>query len=153
NPARPPWKAKRSRRAGRSTPPGEHRPVLLDEVLDALRPSPGAVVVDCTLGWAGHAVELLRRVGPEGRLIGLDLDAENLPRARERLAAVGHLFSIHHGNFAGLPTVLAVDGVAAVDGLLADLGMSSLQVDDPERGFSYARDGPLDMRMDRSRGR
>jgi 16S rRNA (cytosine1402-N4)-methyltransferase len=153
NPARPPWKAKRSRRAGRSTPPGEHRPVLLDEVLDALRPSPGAVVVDCTLGWAGHAVELLRRVGPEGRLIGLDLDAENLPRARERLAAVGHPFSIHHGNFAGLPTVLAVEGVAAVDGLLADLGMSSLQVDDPERGFSYARDGPLDMRMDRSRGR
>jgi 16S rRNA (cytosine1402-N4)-methyltransferase len=148
-----PGKGKRSRRAGRSTPPGEHRPVLLDEVLDALRPSPGAVVVDCTLGWAGHAVELLRRVGPTGRLIGMDLDGENLPRARERLTAVGHPFSVHHGNFAGLLAVLAAEGVASVDCLLADLGMSSMQVDDPERGFSYARDGTLDMRMDRTRGR
>jgi 16S rRNA (cytosine1402-N4)-methyltransferase len=122
-------------------------------VLDALQPRSGLVVVDCTLGWAGHAVELLRRIGPRGRLIGLDLDAENLPRARERLTAVGHPFSAQHSNFAGLPAVLAAEGVAAVDGVLADLGMSSLQVDDPERGFSYVRDGPLDMRMDRSRGR
>jgi 16S rRNA (cytosine1402-N4)-methyltransferase len=140
-------------RGKRSTPPGEHRPVLLDEVLSALDPSPGDVVVDCTTGWAGHSMELLRRVGPTGRLIGLDLDPENLPRARERLAALGLPFSLHHSNFAALPTVLAAEGVAAVDGLLADLGMSSMQVDDPARGFSYVRDGPLDMRMDRSRGR
>ncbi len=153
NSASPSGKGNRARRTHRSTPPGAHRPVLLDEVLEALRPGPGAVVVDCTLGWAGHAVELLRRVGPTGRLIGLDLDAENLPRARERLAAVGPPFSVHHGNFAGLPTVLAAEEITAVDGLLADLGMSSMQVDDPERGFSYVRDGPLDMRMDRSRGR
>jgi 16S rRNA (cytosine1402-N4)-methyltransferase len=137
----------------RSTPPGEHRPVLLDEVLAALDPSPGAVIVDCTVGWAGHSVELLRRAGPTGRVIGLDLDADNLPRARERLEAVGFPFSLHHANFAALPSVLAAEGVEAVDCLLADLGMSSMQVDDAERGFSYVRDGPLDMRMDRSRGR
>lgn len=137
----------------RSTPAGEHRPVLLDSVVDVLAPWPGAVVVDGTVGWAGHAVELLRRIGPAGRLIGVDLDPENLPRARERLEAVGFPFTLHHGNFAGLPGILAAEGLSAVDLFLADLGMSSMQVDDPERGFSYVRDGPLDMRMDRSRGR
>ena len=140
-------------RGQRSTPPGEHRPVLLDEVLAALAPAPGGVFVDCTVGWAGHSVELLRRVGPSGRLIGLDLDPDNLPRARERLEAVGFPFGLHHGNFAGLPAVLAAEGVTAADGVLADLGMSSMQVDDRGRGFSFMRDGPLDMRMDRTRGR
>jgi 16S rRNA (cytosine1402-N4)-methyltransferase len=137
----------------RSTPPGEHRPVLLDEVLAVLAPAPGAIVVDCTTGWAGHAVELLRRAGPGGRLVGLDLDPENLPRARERLEAAGLPFSLHHANFAGLPAVLAAEGLAGADAILADLGMSSMQVDDADRGFSYSRDGPLDMRMDRTRGR
>ncbi len=141
------------RRPYRSTPPGEHRPVLQEAVLDALGPRPGQVVVDCTVGRAGHSVELLRRVGPDGLLIGLDLDAENLPGARERLEAVGHPFRLHHANFAALPIVLAAEGLTTVDAVLADLGMSSMQVDDPERGFSYSRDGALDMRMDRSRGR
>jgi 16S rRNA (cytosine1402-N4)-methyltransferase len=137
----------------RSTPSGEHRPVLLDEVLAVLSPQPGQVVVDCTVGWAGHAAKLLGRIGPTGRLLGLDLDPLNLARARERLDAVGYPFTLYHGNFAGLPAVLAGAGVPAVDALLADLGMSSMQVDDPGRGFSYRRDGPLDMRMDPSRGR
>jgi 16S rRNA (cytosine1402-N4)-methyltransferase len=141
------------RRGQRSTPEGEHRPVLLDEVLKVLDPRPGEVAVDCTTGWGGHAVELLRRVGAEGRLVGLDMDGENLPRARERLQEVGHPFSLHHSNFAALLTVLGELGVESVDMILADLGMSSMQVDDAERGFSYSRDGPLDMRMDRSRGR
>jgi 16S rRNA (cytosine1402-N4)-methyltransferase len=140
-------------RGRRSTPAGEHRPVLLDEVLSALDVQPGATVVDCTVGWAGHACELLRRAGPAGRLIGLDLDADNLPLAGERLAQVGHPFTLHHANFAALSSVLGAEGVPAVDALLADLGMSSMQVDDAGRGFSYARDGPLDMRMDRTRGR
>jgi 16S rRNA (cytosine1402-N4)-methyltransferase len=140
-------------RGARSTPAGEHRPVLLDEVLAALDPRPGSVVVDCTVGWAGHAVELLRRAGPTGRLFGIDFDPDNLPRARERLDTLGFPYSLHHGNFAGLQNVLAAEGIAAVDAVLADLGMSSMQVDDAERGFSYVRDGPLDMRMDRSRGR
>src|SRR5690242_10070065 len=96
---------------------------------------------------------MLRRVGPHGRLLGLDFDADNLLRARERLEAVGLPFGLHHANFAALPTILAAEKLTAVDAVLADLGMSSMQVDDPERGFSYVRDGPLDMRMDRSRGR
>jgi 16S rRNA (cytosine1402-N4)-methyltransferase len=125
---------------------------MLDDVLTTLDPQPGGVVVDCTAGWAGHACELLRRVGPAGRLIALDLDPENLATARERLAAVCHTFSLHHMNFAGLLGVLAGEGIASVDAVLADLGMSSMQVDDAGRGFSYARDGPLDMRMDRTRG-
>jgi 16S rRNA (cytosine1402-N4)-methyltransferase len=137
----------------RSTPSGEHRPVLLHEVLTALDPQPGATIVDCTVGWGGHAVELLRRAGPEGRLIGIDLDRQNLARAQERLAATGLPFALHHGNFAGLPAILAAEGRDAVDAVVVDLGMSSMQVDDPERGFSYVRDGPLDMRMDPGRGR
>lgn len=140
-------------RGRRSTPAGEHRPVLLDEVLAVLEPLAGAVVIDCTTGWAGHSVEMLKRVGNDGRLIGLDLDAENLPQARTRLDAVSAPFTLHHGNFAGLPGILAAEGIGQVDAILADLGMSSMQVDDADRGFSYMRDGPLDMRMDRSRGR
>ncbi len=127
--------------------------MLLNEVLAALDPKPGQVVVDCTAGWGGHAAELLSRVGPSGRLVAFDLDPDNLPRARERLEAVGFPFTLHHGNFAGVQNVLAAEGIAAVDAVLADLGMSSMQVDDAGRGFSYVRDGPLDMRMDRSRGR
>src|SRR5438105_3536067 len=104
----------------RSTPEGEHRPVMLDEVLAALDPQPGQVVVDATVGFAGHAAELLGRVGPTGKLIGLDLDADNLPTARARLETVGHPFALHHGNFAGLPQVLAAEGLMTVDAVLAD---------------------------------
>jgi len=141
------------KRGRRSTPPGQHRAVMLAEVLRVLDVQPGAVVVDATVGGAGHAVELLRQAGPDGRLLGLDLDAENLPQARERLSQTGLLFHLHHSNFAALPAILAREGIAAVQAVLADLGMSSMQVDDAERGFSYVREGPLDMRMDRSRGR
>jgi 16S rRNA (cytosine1402-N4)-methyltransferase len=109
--------------------------------------------VDCTVGWAGHAAVVLPRLGPKGRLIGMDLDPDNLPRARLRLDELGLPFELHHGNFAGLQSILGAEGVTGIDGVLADLGMSSMQVDDPERGFSYVRDGPLDMRMDRTRGR
>jgi 16S rRNA (cytosine1402-N4)-methyltransferase len=140
-------------RGPRSTPPGAHRPVLLAEALAALAPCPGDVAVDCTVGLAGHAVELLRRVGPAGKLVGLDFDADNLPKARAVLEAVGHPFALHHSNFAGLPQVLAAEGLTAVDVVLADVGVSSMQIDDADRGFSFSRDGPLDMRMDRSRGK
>jgi 16S rRNA (cytosine1402-N4)-methyltransferase len=141
------------KRTRRSTQPGQHRPVMLEEVLRVLDVKPGAGVVDCTVGWAGHAVELLRRAGPDGQLIGLDLDAENLPRARERLNETGLSFHLHHRNFAALPAILPSENITSVQAVLADLGMSSMQVDDAERGFSYVREGPLDMRMDRSRGR
>lgn len=122
---------------------------MLAEVVAALAPNPGDTVVDCTLGRGGHSAELLRLVGPTGRLVAFDLDAGNIDAARERLAAVGHQFDLHHGNFAGFASALP-DGC---DCLLADLGMSSMQVDDAGRGFSFMRDGPLDMRMDRTRGR
>src|SRR5271169_5616358 len=111
----------------RSTPHGEHRSVLLDEVLQVLVPQPGMIVVDCTVGWAGHSAELLQRIGTTGRLIGLDMDAQNLPKARSRLEAVGFPFELEHANFAGLLQVLAAHGVSQVDALLADLGMSSMQ--------------------------
>ncbi len=134
-------------RGPRSTPAGEHRPVLFDEVMAILDPKPGEIAVDCTLGGAGHAVELLRRIGPDGWLFAFDLDPANLQPARERLSAVGQNFDLHHANFAGIPSILASEDVRA-DTILADLGMSSMQVDDAGRGFSFSRDGPLDMRMD-----
>jgi 16S rRNA (cytosine1402-N4)-methyltransferase len=126
---------------------------MLEQVLQVLDPQPGEIALDCTLGFAGHALAILQRLGPTGRLIGVDLDAENLPHAREQLTAPGWPFTVHHSNFAALPNILAQEGLEGVDLLVADLGMSSMQVDDPERGFSYVRDGPLDMRMDRTRGR
>lgn len=141
------------RRGRRSTPPGGHRPVMLEEVLRALDPQPGDVVVDCTLGAAGHAGEILRRIGPTRRLVGIDLDSGNLEAAREKLSAIGGSFSLHQGNFAGVLGILGGEGLQDCSCVFADLGMSSMQVDDPERGFSFSRDGPLDMRMDRSRGR
>ena len=141
------------KRSRRSTPAGQHRAVLLDEVLAVLSPEPGGVVVDCTTGFGGHSGPILARLGAGGLLIGLDLDAGNLPSAKARLEEIGFPFRLHHANFAGLQGVLATEGIEYVDGVLADLGMSSMQVDDPERGFSYVRDGPLDMRMDPTRGR
>lgn len=127
--------------------------MLLDEVLQALHPEPGDIVVDGTVGWAGHSSEMLKRVMPGGRLIACDLDADNLPRARERLEKLGGPFELHHSNFAGLAAIVSSQCPAGINVLLADLGMSSMQVDDAQRGFSYMREGPLDMRMDRSRGR
>jgi 16S rRNA (cytosine1402-N4)-methyltransferase len=125
---------------------------MLAEVLAALDPKPGDVAVDCTLGRGGHAAEFLKRVGPDGWLIAFDLDPANLEPARERLSQIGENFDLHHGNFAGVANVLAAENLQA-DVLLADLGMSSVQVDLVERGFSFSRDGPLDMRMDPTRGR
>ncbi|QEL17191.1 16S rRNA (cytosine(1402)-N(4))-methyltransferase RsmH [Limnoglobus roseus] len=144
-----PWSRKFRKPGERSTAAGEHVPVMLAECLAALNVQPGHMVVDCTLGFGGHSLELLKRVGPEGRLIALDLDGENLPKVEPKLTEVGNPFTLHHGNFAGLASVLAGQ---PVDGVLADLGFSSMQVDDAERGFSFMRDGPLDMRMDRTRG-
>lgn len=134
-----------------------HVPVLLDAVLAALAPRPGQVVVDCTTGLGGHAAALLARVQPGGRVIGIDFDPANLALARAALGAApvsgGGRFDLFHNNFAALPAVLAEAGVEHVDGLVADLGVASPQIDDPARGFSYRRPGPLDMRMDPTRGR
>lgn len=129
-----------------------HVPVLLDAVLDRLDPQPGQMFVDCTLGLGGHAAAILERIRPHGKLIGIDFDPANIALARPKLAAVGGDFALFHSNFAALPTVLAQAGVDRVDGVLADLGVASPQIDDPGRGFSYRQPGPLDMRMDPTRG-
>lgn len=130
-----------------------HVSVLMDQVLDALAPRPELTIVDCTTGLGGHASELLRRITPGGRLIGIDFDPANLALARSKLEAVpGGAFELYHNNFAALPTVLAQAGIDRVDGVLGDLGVASPQIDDPTRGFSYRQPGPLDMRMDPTRG-
>ncbi len=128
---------------------------MVDEVLACTRPQPGDVAVDCTLGGGGHARAILERVHPGGRLIGLDVDPLELPRASAELRAAGFgadVFTAHQINFAGLPRVLAAEGVAGADIVLADLGVSSMQLDNPTRGFSYKGVGPLDMRMNPARG-
>lgn len=129
-----------------------HIPVLLEQVLAALDPKPGQTIVDCTLGLGGHSAELLKRVRSDGKLIAIDFDAANIERARSLLERIGGAFSLHHSNFAALPTILAGEGIEQVDGILADVGVASPQIDDPSRGFSYRQPGPLDMRMDPSRG-
>jgi 16S rRNA (cytosine1402-N4)-methyltransferase len=135
------------------TDPIGHIPVLCNEIIELLAPKPGDVVVDCTVGRGGHAQELAAIVAPGGgRVIGLDLDPENLAFATNRLAALGLPFTPHHASYARLPEILAEEGVVA-DIVLADLGFASTQIDDPARGFSIQHDGPLDMRYDRSRGR
>jgi len=136
-------------RARGDTPAGMHVPILVKDVLDCLAPCPGDVVVDCTLGFGGHAREFLRRIGTDGLLLGLDADGVQLARTKARMTAEGFgCLRTRHENFTALRGILAAEGIAGVDVIFADLGTSSMQVDDPARGFSYKVDGPLDMRMD-----
>src|SRR3954469_13453015 len=130
-----------------------HIPVLLSQVLELLAPRPCQTVVDCTLGLGGHSTALLQRITPGGLLIGIDFDPANIEIARAKLQATGGTFRLFHNNFAALPAVLAEAGVERVDSVLADVGVSSPQIDDPARGFSYRQPGPLDMRMDPTRGK
>jgi 16S rRNA (cytosine1402-N4)-methyltransferase len=141
--------------ASGKTPAGMHRAIMVAEVLQALAPEAGDVAVDGTLGFGGHARAILERIHPGGRLIGLDVDPIELPRTEARLRAAGFggdTFVAHRSNFAGLPQVLAKEGLAGADVLLADLGVSSMQLDNPDRGFTYKASGPLDMRMNPARG-
>jgi len=154
NPAQYPAEVQKIRASGK-TPAGMHLPIMVDEVLHCLRPSPGEVAVDCTLGGGGHARAILNRLLPGGRLIGLDVDPVELPRTEAQLRADGFgsdAFAARHANFAGLQTALAAEGLLRADVILADLGVSSMQLDDPDRGFSYKGVGPLDMRMNPLRG-
>ena len=179
--------------ASGKTPAGTHRPIMVAEILAALAPKPGELAVDCTLGYGGHAREILTRLQPGGHLLGLDADPIELPKAEARLRAAGfgpEVFTAIRSNFAGLPQALAsfyspisrkgeealgsqaqspsprlggareVDSapkatgadISCADCILADLGVSSMQLDDPARGFSVKTDGPLDMRMNPQRG-
>jgi len=133
------------------TPAGAQRPVMVREILEVLAPHPGELAVDCTLGFGGHAEALLTAIQPGGHLIGLDLDPLELPKTEARLRALGfgpEVFSAKRMNYAGLAKVLE----APADLILADLGVSSMQIDNPARGFTYKYEGPLDLRMNPHRG-
>ena len=141
--------------ASGKTPAGSHVPVLVDECLNALALVPGMTGVDATLGYGGHALGILQQISPGGTLIGLDLDPIELPKTQQRLHLAGFTtacFEAHHSNYAGIRKVLDRRGLAAVDFIFADLGCSSMQFDNPARGFSFKHAGPLDMRMNPQRG-
>lgn len=174
-------------RAQGRTPAGTHVPILVQEILESLRPAPGDVVLDGTVGYGGHAAAFLKHVGPTGRLVGLDVDVAELARAGQRLkeffglrdctamesgppgastdtaTPFTRLFdaapltkhksaaprvSLYRSHFAGLGRVLRAECLEGCDIIFADLGVSSMQIDNPARGFGYKHDGPLDMRMD-----
>jgi len=140
--------------ASGKTPAGTHRPIMVAEILEVLAPKPGEIAVDCTLGYGGHAQEILPRLQPGGKLLGLDADPIELPKTEARLRAFGfcaEIFTAHRSNFAGLSQVLAANEITGADVILADLGVSSMQIDNPARGFSVKLDGPLDMRMNPQR--
>ncbi|MEM6773801.1 MAG: 16S rRNA (cytosine(1402)-N(4))-methyltransferase RsmH [Pseudomonadota bacterium] len=129
----------------------KHDTVLLHEAVEALVGNPAGIYVDGTFGRGGHSREILRRLAPEGKLLAIDKD-EDAEREALALAHEDSRLSFARGSFAELPLILERLGINAVDGILLDLGVSSPQLDSAERGFSFLRDGPLDMRMDRSRG-
>ncbi|MCX7026546.1 MAG: 16S rRNA (cytosine(1402)-N(4))-methyltransferase RsmH [Spirochaetes bacterium] len=137
------------------TPAGTHRSICLAEVLDILNPQPGEIAVDATLGYGGHSQEILKRILPDGILFGLDVDSIELQKTETRLRNAGfgpERFIAVHSNFTALQNMLPKVGHPAVDMILADLGVSSMQIDNPKRGFAYKNEGPLDMRMDQEKG-
>ncbi|MBK5241266.1 16S rRNA (cytosine(1402)-N(4))-methyltransferase RsmH [Clostridium sp.] len=129
----------------------KHVSVLLNECLDALNIKEDGIYVDCTLGGAGHSLEILKRLSTKGRLIGIDQDTEALKAAKENLKEYNNVTYVHD-NFYNIEAILEKLQIGSVDGILMDLGVSSFQLDEAERGFSYMRDATLDMRMDRSKG-
>ena len=136
------------------TPAGTHRSIMVDEILSVLDPKPGEVALDATLGYGGHTRELLPRLLPGGRLFGVDVDPLELPRTEARLRALGFgedVLTVRRMNFAGLPRLQAESG--GFDMVLADLGVSSMQIDNPARGFTWKAEGPLDLRLNPQRGR
>jgi len=126
----------------------EHTPVLLNETLEYLDPKPGGVYIDGTLGGAGHSSEIIKRIVPGGVLIGIDQDSNAIDAAKRRLEAYKDNVVIVRDNFRNIKTIALQKGFKEVDGILLDIGVSSHQLDEKERGFSYMHDGPLDMRMD-----
>jgi 16S rRNA (cytosine1402-N4)-methyltransferase len=128
----------------------DHQPVMVEEVIHFLAARPGGIYLDATLGAGGHAEAILRATGGRCTLIGVDRDPQALGRARHNLRPYGAAVKLAGTDFSDVSWLLTSQETPAVDGILADLGMSSMQVDDPSRGFSFRREGPLDMRMDPS---
>ena len=133
-----------------TTPQAPHTPVLLEEALHYLAVRKDGAYIDCTTGAGGHSAAIAEAMGAAGRLLCIDQDGEALEFARARLAPFGRRVSFVRGNFRDLDAIAADEGFEAVDGILMDLGISSIQLDTPERGFAFANEGPLDMRMDQS---
>jgi 16S rRNA (cytosine1402-N4)-methyltransferase len=127
-----------------------HTPVLLNEVIHFLDPQPGGRFIDATLGAGGHTRAILERNAPDGTVLAIDQDESVLAVARETLASFGARLTLVHSNFNDIGRIAAEYGFLEADGVLADIGISSMMVDDPARGFSFMREGPLDMRMDRN---
>ncbi len=141
--------------ASGKTPAGSHIPVLVEACLEALHLQPGGIGVDATLGYGGHALRILEKITPGGHLIGLDQDPIELPKTELRLRHAGFgrdAFEALRSNYAGIAKVLEERGIPGVDFVFADLGCSSMQFDNPSRGFSFKHAGPLDMRMNPHRG-
>ena len=128
-----------------------HIPVLYREIMEIMAPKAGETFVDCTLGGGGHSKGFLERTAPDGRLIGIDQDLEALAAAKKNLAQFGERVRYIHSNYENLSEILAAEAPEGVEGILFDIGVSSHQLDDAERGFSYMHDAPLDMRMDQTR--
>jgi len=128
----------------------EHVPVLLDEIIEILDPKPGEVFVDCTLGGGGHSKAIAARIIPGGRLIGIDQDTNALKAARDNLKKFIANIDFIHSNYEKLNDIISTYSPQGIDGILFDIGVSSHQLDEKERGFSYMQDAPLDMRMDRT---
>ena len=129
-----------------------HIPILSDKVVNFLKPKRDGVYIDGTVGLGGHSTAILRTSAPDGRVIGIDLDADALTIAKDRLHTFGERSTLINGNFAEMDVLLKGHSIQAVDGILLDLGVSSLQLDVPHRGFSFNHTGPLDMRMNLGRG-
>src|SRR5438445_12328017 len=127
-----------------------HTPVLLAEVIQFLQPGPRSRFIDATVGAGGHSRAILERTAPEGKLLAIDQDESALEKAKDELASFGSRVVFVHSNFREVALVAAAHGFSGCDGVLADIGISSMMVDDPSRGFSFMREGPLDMRMDRT---
>lgn len=138
------------------TPAGMHRSICVAEILAVLNPRPGEIGLDATLGFGGHSKELLAKILPGGKLFATDVDPLELPRTSARLRALGYgedVFFPHQLNFASIPKLLPEVPGHSFDFILADLGVSSMQIDDPNRGFTFKYDGPLDLRLNPSKGK
>jgi len=129
-----------------------HKPVMVDEVIDYLNLQSGQTILDCTVGSGGHAVRILDKIKPDGFLIGIDKDMEILQTTKQSLSKITGKFKLYHADYSDVDEVLRQADIDEVNGVLLDLGVSSLQFDQADRGFSFAKEAPLDMRMDRSCG-
>ena len=137
------------------TPAGTHRPIMVTEVIEVLKPLPGQIGVDATLGYGGHAEALLAELLPEGHLLALDADPIELPKTETRLRGAGFgadVLTLVRSNYAGLPRAMNEAGLSGANFILADLGLSSMQIDNPERGFTFKWEGPFDLRLNPKRG-